>query len=123
MTKITRGKFKTACDRSGGVLQVIADRLKVTRKAVYDYTGNHEWAKEYLHQSREQLVDLAESKLVQKLNEGESWATQFTLKTLGKNRGYVEKSEVAHSGQVDNHVSLTISLPDDFEDDEKKEIT
>jgi len=42
---------------------------------------------------RESLVDLAETKLKEKLNAGDLKATLFTLKTLGKNRGYVEKRE------------------------------
>ena len=40
---------------------------------------------------RERLVDLAEEKLREKVNGGNLRAVMFTLKTVGKNRGYYER--------------------------------
>lgn len=42
----------------------------------------------------ERLLDFAESKLVNKLNEGDIIAILFTLKTKGKRRGYIEGNHV-----------------------------
>ena len=48
------------------------------------------------------MLDFAESKLFQKIKEGDSTAILFYLKTQGKARGYIERSEVtgANGGPV-----------------------
>jgi hypothetical protein len=44
------------------------------------------------------MVDLAELKLWQSIQNGEAWGIAFCLKTLGKDRGYVERQEVSGQG-------------------------
>lgn len=100
MTKITRGKFLKATNKSGGIIQVIADRLSVTRKAVYDYLKAHDYANKAFQEAREQLTDMAEAQLVNKIQAGDNWAIGFRLKTIGKDRGYVEKTEVSLKGEL-----------------------
>lgn len=100
MTKITRGKFLKAVNKSGGILQVIADRLSVSRRAVYDYLEKHDFARKSFDESREQLTDMAEAQLVNKIQAGDNWAIGFRLKTIGKDRGYVEKTEVSLKGEL-----------------------
>ena len=41
----------------------------------------------------ESLLDFAESKLVEHINDGDITSLIFFLKTKGKKRGYVERSE------------------------------
>ena len=43
---------------------------------------------------KESLLDLAESKLMENINNNENIAIIFYLKTKGKQRGYIEKQEV-----------------------------
>jgi len=43
---------------------------------------------------RGQLIDKAELKLEQAVLNGEPWALNLALKTIGKQRGYVERQEV-----------------------------
>ena len=42
---------------------------------------------------RERLIDAAEEKLREKVNSGNLRAVMFTLKTVGKNRGYYERRD------------------------------
>ena len=58
-------------------------------KAVYD-------------EERETLIDFAENQLFQQVKDGNITAIIFTLKTIGKSRGYVERQEVtgAEGGAV-----------------------
>ena len=43
------------------------------------------------------MVDTAELKLWQCIQNGEAWGITLCLKTIGKDRGYVERQE--HTGQ------------------------
>lgn len=49
---------------------------------------------------RKSLVDIAERGLRNALLRDEAWAVTFTLKTLGKEEGYVERTETEHTGEV-----------------------
>jgi hypothetical protein len=51
-------------------------------------------------EERNRIVDLAEAKLVERVQKGDSWAILFVLKTLGKDRGYAERQELAASGEL-----------------------
>jgi hypothetical protein len=41
----------------------------------------------------ELFLDFLESKLIERVNKGDTTATIFALKTKGKSRGYIEKTE------------------------------
>jgi hypothetical protein len=41
------------------------------------------------------MIDTAEMKLYQSINRGEAWGIAFALKTIGKDRGYVEQQKLA----------------------------
>ena len=43
------------------------------------------------------VLDFAESKLHQSINNGSDTATIFFLKTKGKKRGYIEKQEITNT--------------------------
>ena len=61
---------------------------------------------------RERLIDLAEEKLREKVNGGNLRAVMFTLKTVGKNRGYYERRDTTDDtspemGEVKMKMDLT----------------
>jgi hypothetical protein len=47
------------------------------------------------------MIDAGESALYRATLNGEAWAVQFLLKTLGKSRGYVERVEQRSGGAED----------------------
>jgi len=51
-----------------------------------------------------------ESKLVQLVRQGSEAATIFANKTLNKDRGYSEKVQIDHTGNVNVNVGVTISV-------------
>lgn len=59
-----------------------------------DWTTVNKFCKEYkscekaLQIARHEVVDLAESKLLQKLNAGDNWAIGKILDNLGRDRGW-----------------------------------
>lgn len=50
------------------------------------------------------IVDKAEAKLVEAMESGAKWAIELILKTLGKERGYVERQEVHNLAKVQLHI-------------------
>lgn len=50
------------------------------------------------------IVDKAEVKLVEAMESGAKWAIELILKTLGKERGYVERQEVHNLTKVQLHI-------------------
>lgn len=50
-----------------------------------------------IQEGKNRILDLAENKLATKINEGDTTSLIFFLKTQGKSRGYVERSEHDHT--------------------------
>jgi hypothetical protein len=83
-----------AIRKSRGLLSVVAHRLGCTRQTVENYVKRYPTVDRAVKEERQKVIDVAEGKLFEKLQSGESWAIQFILKTLGKERGYTERTEV-----------------------------
>jgi len=49
-----------------------------------------------IQEGRNRILDLAENKLASKIKEGDTTSLIFFLKTQGKARGYVEKTETVN---------------------------
>ena len=65
---------------------------------VRNYANKYPTVKQALQGKRRELVDLAEMSLRRAIVNGEGWAVALTLKTLGKDDGYVERAEVSGAG-------------------------
>ncbi len=94
MARITKKLFKDAAADSGGVQSIVAQRLEVSRQSVSVYIKKHEDMKAVLELERERIIDKAESELFKAADRGEKWAIDKILRTIGKNRGYIEKQEL-----------------------------
>lgn len=86
------------------------------RKAVYRLIKRYK-LEEVLAEAREISVDVAEAKLVEKINNGDTTALIFFLKTMGKKRGFVERQELTgnEGGPVEvemvNYAGASKQLP------------
>lgn len=98
--KLSIKKVKNAIKGSKGIITVVAKRTEVTRLALYKFLEKHPKLKEDIQEERERLVDVAETGLLVHLDQKAPWAIGLVLKTLGKERGYVERTEVR--GEVIN---------------------
>lgn len=87
--------------RAYGLVSVVAERLGMSRQALYRRIRKSERLQEALRDAREIVVDTAELKLIEAIRKGEPWAIGLALKTLGKERGYVERQEVDNLRDVD----------------------
>jgi hypothetical protein len=99
--KDTRKRFLLAYERTYGNVSASCEFAGISRQTYYRWMRStskvNRKFQEKVNGSRPQdrLVDLAESKLVQKINEGDVAAIIYTLKTRGRGRGWAEKREQA----------------------------
>ncbi len=85
---------------AGKTLTDAARILGCSRQTVYAYAQRYPAVAKALYEAREDLVDLAETALYKAVERGEPWAITFTLKTLGRRRGFSERLEVARAEEV-----------------------
>ena len=93
-----------ALTKSLGVVQTACKTVGIDRSTFYKWYNQDEKFRKQVDEIENIALDFAESKLHKKIESGDTTAIIFFLKTKGKHRGYVEKSEVNHSGTVVNFV-------------------
>lgn len=84
----------TALEQSAGIISAAAIKLGVSRVTVQNYINDDAVIAACLKNIRESNLDLAETKLLTNLRDGNMTAIIFYLKTQGKERGYIEGREV-----------------------------
>jgi len=99
-----KSEIKKAITGSGGIMSTIAKRLKCDWHTADKYVRENGLI-EMVQAEKEALLDLAESKLIQNIQEQDTTSILFYLKTQGKKRGYVERHEV--DATIDNVTKLT----------------
>lgn len=91
-------KVASAITDAGGILVSAARSLRCNRRTVWDYCQNFEVCAKAREEADASTADLAESKLIEQINEGNMTAIIFYLKTKAKARGYVERLEQTGAG-------------------------
>lgn len=89
-----REAFIKAIKDSRGIKSAVAARLGCSRSTVDNALERWPELRQMLDYERDSIIDLAEVKLLQAVNEGEMRAILFTLETLGKERGWSKRTEV-----------------------------
>lgn len=84
--------------RTRGNVAAVARAFGVDRTSVRDLIERTPALQQVCKDEREGMKDAVESVLYEQAEAGEAWAVCFFLKTQAKDRGYVEKQEVEHSG-------------------------
>ena len=91
--KFTQVEVARALTAANGLVTSAARRLGCNPKTVYRNIERFPALKDVLHEAREVTLDLVESKLMEAIEAGNLTAIIFFLKTRGKSRGYIERSE------------------------------
>jgi len=92
--KFTTNQVIQALQDKHGNLSAAARFLGCDRHTVARYISQYSTVKEVADEERETLIDFAENQLFKQVQDGNITAIIFTLKTIGKSRGYVERQEV-----------------------------
>ena len=82
---VGRGQYKSWCDKDPDFRQRLAEI-----------------------EPEEIMLDFGEHKLMERIAKGDTLATMFLLKTKGKRRGYIERQEVAHEGDVVKQITVNV---------------
>ena len=82
-----------------GNISAVARSFDCDRGTIYARIDKSDTLKKALKDSRETMIDNVESRLYQNALNGDTTAMIFFLKTQGKARGYVERTE--HAGAAD----------------------
>ena len=85
-----------ALEKSLGVVTTACKLVGIPRRTYYGWLKNDKKFAEAVADMDEVALDFAESKLHQQIKDGIPSSTIFFLKTKGKKRGYVERTEVAN---------------------------
>lgn len=111
--KIAKSKIIAALKASMGNVSMAAKQLKCERSGLHRRINADNDLKQLLIDCRESMVDNAESSLNRAILQGEAWAVCFFLKTQGKSRGYVERSEIKAETKV-----AIVSNPEELTDEQ-----
>lgn len=84
-----------ALEKSLGVVSSACRAMDISRQTHYNWLKTDAEYKAAVEELSEVAIDFAESHLHKLIKEGNPAATIFFLKTKGKNRGYVERQEIA----------------------------
>lgn len=99
-TKINKDKVLEALEQSLGVVTTALKKVDLTRGTFYRWLQEDSEFAERVRTIQDITLDFAESQLFKQIKDGNTTATIFYLKTKGKGRGYVERQEIEHSGEI-----------------------
>lgn len=95
--------------KTGGKHKALACRTaNISRTTLDTWISKFDTLRQSIEDMNEEVLDLAETKLLQALNNGEKWAIQYMLDTKGKDRGYTVRQE----HKVDENASLRVVYED-----------
>src|ERR1700722_1106447 len=95
--QLTKGKVYDAADVIGCCADTIYERAKSCPAILTA-----------MKHARGKFLDKCEGKLEEAVDAGEQWAINLSLKTLGRERGYWDKTEQQHSGPVEIKTVTTV---------------
>ena len=96
----TKKKIIELLKKNLGNVSKTCEAANIHRSTFYEYVNKDSDFKQKVEDVKEACIDLAESELLKLIQSGNPTSIIFYLKTKGKKRGYVEKVEQEHSGNI-----------------------
>ena len=79
---------------TNGLVSLAAKRVPCSITTINTRRKNVQAVEQVVRECRDELVDYGELALRRAVVDGEPWAVGLVLKTLGRDRGYVERQEI-----------------------------
>lgn len=76
-----------------GNVTVTCDVHNISRDSFYKWKKKYQWFADKVEENTESTIDYVESKLIQNIGKNKEASIFFYLKTKGKHRGYIERTE------------------------------
>ena len=89
-----------ALEKTLGVVTSACKIVGIARSTHYNWYDNDRDYRDAVDDISNIALDFAESKLHELIKDKDTTATIFYLKTKGKRRGYIERNEIDHNGQI-----------------------
>jgi hypothetical protein len=98
-----------AMRKSLGIVSTACREVGIDRRTHYNWLKDDPEYKEDIENIGEEVIDFAESKLHTLIDNGDVASTIFYLKTKGKKRGFVERTELTgNEGQPIIHIAANL---------------
>ena len=110
--RYTATQFISAIESSFGIKTAIASTLECDRHTVDSYIERYPTIRRAYEAERNRLVDMAEGKFAEAISKGEWAAISFALRTLGKDRGFVESRALDVTSGGEKIPTAIIYLPE-----------
>lgn len=110
--RISDADMVKAIKASGGMVYHAAGKLECAPSTIYRRADASPTVAAAIEDARGEMLDDAETSLKAAVKRGEAWAVCFALKTIGKGRGYVERTENTIMGDDDK--PLVFKWPEDL---------
>lgn len=115
---ITKEKIIQAMPGTHGLINNVAKKMGVTYSSLYDFMQKQEdrtWFDVLLKKEQEKICDLAEDSLFEGIANGNAKDRNFYLRTKGRDRGYVTKTENEVSGEMTGSAIINVIVRPDAE--------
>lgn len=109
-TKHSKQEVAVALRCANGMQTIAARYLRCSYKSIQNYLTRWPELRGVIFEAKEKTLDISEDKLFQSVRSGNVNAIVFHLKTQGKERGYVERTEE----DVRTTIACEIILPANF---------
>ncbi|MBT7350802.1 hypothetical protein HN803_08570 [candidate division WWE3 bacterium] len=106
--KFSKKKTLEAYMKKGCNVSATCSAIGISRQTFYKARKDDSNFRQELKDVEESIIDNVESKLLSKINDGDTTCMIFFLKTKGKDRGYIERQEVEMD--VDGNMDLTVQF-------------
>lgn len=103
-----------ALTKSLGIVTIACKEVGISRTLHYNWMNEDEDYRKAVEDVADVALDFAESMLHKQIQDKDTTATIFYLKTKGKRRGYIERSEITGVDGKDLHTTITFK---DFSND------
>lgn len=105
--KALKAAFVEALNKTFGIVAQACKIVGVDRTTYYKWREKDEEFRKACDEVNEYVGDFVESKIIKKIDEGDTTMIIFYAKTKLKNRGYTERTEVTGADGKDLYASWT----------------
>lgn len=107
-TKAAKKAMLEALYKNLGIVSKAAEVAGIGRGSHYRWMEEDEEYRREVESVPDYVLDFVEDKLHSLIKDQDTTATIFYLKTKGKKRGYIERSELDMSGQVGVNINQIV---------------